>query len=518
MRLVKHTGPNGALTQTETDDRGLTPTASELAERGFGLLTRPGRARNRRLVRHALQLADLLALSAAFALAGTITASGSLGPLGSPAELAAFCVTLPCWVFLAKLHGLYDRDAERPGHSTADEIVDVGHLATLGVWLLLVASFLTGIGHPRFVRLLTFWMLAICILPVARLLARELCRRNVAFAHNAAIVGTDYVGQLIGRKLIKHPEYGTRVVGFVDDDPEIRRPDLPETLTILGPLERLPEIIKRHNVERVVISLSDRRMPQTLELIRRLHALDVQIDLASRPFELAGPRASVHAVEGLALLSLPPARLSTGGRVAKRAVDIVIATGLLALTAPLFAYIALRIRLNSPGPILFRQIRLGAKMKQFTLLKFRTMKVGTDPSLHRAYVRESMSGGAQPAPGGIYKLDRSAQVTSVGRWLRRTSLDELPQLINVLRGEMSLVGPRPCIPYETEGYQPYQFERFQVPQGLTGLWQVTARAKSSYGEALDMDVAYARDWSLWLDLRLLLRTPVALVRQRASTA
>jgi lipopolysaccharide/colanic/teichoic acid biosynthesis glycosyltransferase len=145
------------------------------------------------------------------------------------------------------------------------------------------------------------------------------------------------------------------------------------------------------------------------------------------------------------------------------------------------------------------------------------MKLGTDASAHRAYIRRAMSHSAAPAPSGMYKLARDDAITPTGRWLRKTSLDELPQLINVLKGEMSLVGPRPCIPYEIEHFQPYQLERFDVPQGLTGLWQVTARANATFGEALDMDVAYARGWSLGLDLRLLLRTPFQLLRQWNST-
>jgi lipopolysaccharide/colanic/teichoic acid biosynthesis glycosyltransferase len=127
-----------------------------------------------------------------------------------------------------------------------------------------------------------------------------------------------------------------------------------------------------------------------------------------------------------------------------------------------------------------------------------------------------MNAGAALGSNGLYKLDRSSAITPFGRWLRKTSLDELPQLLNVLRGEMSLVGPRPCIPYEIEHFAPHQFERFLVPAGLTGLWQVTARANSSFGEALEMDVAYVRGWSLGLDLRLLLRTPLQLFRQRVT--
>ncbi len=146
------------------------------------------------------------------------------------------------------------------------------------------------------------------------------------------------------------------------------------------------------------------------------------------------------------------------------------------------------------------------------------MTVGVSEAEHREYIRQTMTSSATLGANGTYKLERETVITPFGRFLRKTSLDELPQLINVLRGEMSLVGPRPCIPYETEFFEPHHFDRFLVPQGMTGLWQVAARARSSFGEALEMDVAYVRGWSLGLDLRLILRTPFALFRQRKATA
>jgi lipopolysaccharide/colanic/teichoic acid biosynthesis glycosyltransferase len=152
-------------------------------------------------------------------------------------------------------------------------------------------------------------------------------------------------------------------------------------------------------------------------------------------------------------------------------------------------------------------------MREFTLLKFRTMTANADAALHRAFI-ESMSGApSAPAENGLFKLERRNDLTKVGRWLRRRSLDELPQLINVLRGEMALVGPRPCISYETGQFAPHHYARFAVPAGITGLWQTTARAHSTFHEALDMDVAYARAWSLSLDFVVMLRT----VRQLAHT-
>jgi lipopolysaccharide/colanic/teichoic acid biosynthesis glycosyltransferase len=155
-------------------------------------------------------------------------------------------------------------------------------------------------------------------------------------------------------------------------------------------------------------------------------------------------------------------------------------------------------------------------MREFEVLKFRTMYVDTDESEHREFIRRTMSAQAAPTDNGLYKLERTSAITRSGRWLRKTSLDELPNLVNILRGDMSLVGPRPCLSYETENFAPHHFERFLVPAGLTGLWQVTARAHSTFGEALDMDVAYARNWSLGLDLWLLLRTPLQILRREGT--
>jgi lipopolysaccharide/colanic/teichoic acid biosynthesis glycosyltransferase len=237
--------------------------------------------------------------------------------------------------------------------------------------------------------------------------------------------------------------------------------------------------------------------------VRELNDLDVQVDLVPRLHELVGPHASLHSVEALQLLGLPPTRITRSARLMKRAMDVVGALLALTLAAPMFVLIAWKIWSDSGLPIFYRQTRLGLNMREFTALKFRTMRVGTGDAAHRE-------------GNGMFKPDHADAVTPVGAWLRRTSLDELPQFINVLRGDMSLVGPRPCIPYETSFFQPHHFERFLVPQGITGLWQVAARARAPFAEALDMDVAYVRGRSLSLDLRLLFRTPFQLLRGRTT--
>jgi exopolysaccharide biosynthesis polyprenyl glycosylphosphotransferase len=480
----------------------------------LGRSHRPGRSW---LVPRSLVVADLLGLGISYLL--TALFWGHAGAFGSSKQLAVFCATLPCWLAVADVQGLYRADYERADHSSTDDIVGVFYMVTAGVWAFLVASRFVGTTTPGASALVTFWAVAICLLPLARIVARRACHQSSSYIQNTLILGAGDVGQLIARKLVNHPEYGLNVVGFVDREPRARRSALPEDLAVLGAPERLRELIDRHHVERVIIAFSREPVDELLLLLRRLRDCQVQVDLVPRFYELVGLRVTAHAVEGVPLLGLPPNPAEPFARALKRAIDAVVAAVALTVLSPVFVYIAARIRLDSEGPVFFRQTRLSANMKEFRALKFRTMRVDTDQSVHRAAVRSSSLGilGAVEE-GKMYKLDRSDAVTSFGRGLRRTSLDELPQLINVLRGEMSLVGPRPCIPYEIENFQAHHFERFAVPQGITGLWQVTARANCTFLEALDMDVVYARSWSLGLDLRLLLRTPLQVLRQRRATA
>jgi exopolysaccharide biosynthesis polyprenyl glycosylphosphotransferase len=464
------------------------------------------------LLRRLLLVADVTGLLLAFVVASVV--AGSEPSIGST---AVFLSTLPAWVVLAKLHGLYEGDEERASHSTIDDLVGVFHLATLGVWLAALIAFGVGTSSPDLFQLGVFWAAVLVLVPLGRGLARGASRRSMAYIQNTIIVGAGDVGQLVARKLLQHPEYGLNLVGFVDLNPKQRRTDLTH-LTLLGSPDCLPEMVQVLDVERVIVSFSSEADHEVVSLIRSLRELDVQIDLVPRLFDVVGHSAEIHSVEGLPLIGLSPVRPSRSSRFLKRALDVTVSAATLILAAPLMAYIALRIRYDSPGPVLFRQVRLGQNRRPFTVLKFRTMKVGTDESAHREYIASTMSADAVVGPNGMYKLDRAGDVTPFGRWLRRTSLDELPQLVNVLRGEMSLVGPRPCLAYETEDFRPHHFERFVVPPGITGLWQVTARANSTFGEALDMDVSYVRSWSLALDLRLLLRTPLEVIRHRSATA
>jgi exopolysaccharide biosynthesis polyprenyl glycosylphosphotransferase len=472
--------------------------------------------RRGRLVRAALLLADLVGLTLAFVV--TELSIGDVGPNDTVSvgkETVLFVVSLPLWAVVAKLYRLYDHDDERTDHTTLEDLVGVFHLITVGTWLVVGGGWLLGLADPKIGKLLTFWVLAIALVTGARGAARALCRRNLAFLQNTVIVGAGDVGQLVARKFLQHREYGINLVGFVDANPREIRPDLGD-LPVLGPVDRLPQLVDRLDVERVVVAFSNESPAQTAEIVRSLRARDIQVDIVPRLYELVGPHVKVHSVEGLPLVGLPTVKRFPFSRTLKRVGDVVGAVIGLVLTAPFFAYAAWRIRRESRGPVIFRQTRLGKGMRPFTVLKFRTMRVDTDDSAHREFIRQTMDSSAAPTESGLYKLDRDDAVTPFGRFLRKTSLDELPNLVNVLRGEMSLVGPRPCLEYETEHFAPHHFERFAVQQGITGLWQVTARAHATFGEALDMDVAYARNWSLGLDLWLLLRTPLHVLRRKGT--
>ena len=206
--------------------------------------------------------------------------------------------------------------------------------------------------------------------------------------------------------------------------------------------------------------------------------------------------------------------------VTKRVMDIIGSALILAICAPAFLIIALAIKVSSKGPVLFRQRRIGQYGKSFTFLKFRSMYVDNDASIHREYVTQLIAGQAERHPSngngdgaGVYKLTKDDRITRVGAFLRRSSLDELPQLLNVLKGEMSLVGPRPPVPYELAAYQTWHRRRvLEVKPGITGLWQVNGRSRVKFDEMVRLDLKYAEAWSPWLDVKILLRTPLAVLK------
>src|SRR6266480_2135603 len=335
-----------------------------LLERRGPALTVPQQAAPRRirrgwLVRRALLAADVFGLLVAFFVTELLFADNHVvGGVGTGSKSAIFVASLAAWAVIAKLYGLYDRDEERATHSTADEVVSVFHLITVGVWLFFATSWLVGLTHPNQAKLATFWLLALVCVAGLRSVARGLARRNPAYVQNAVIVGAGDVGQLIGRKLLHHPEYRINLLGFVDATPKEMRGDL-EATEVLGEPDEIGEIVRRADVDRVIVAFSRDEHEEMLALVRALRKEDVQIDVVPRLFEAVGPGAPLHAIEGLPLLGLAPARMSRSTRLLKRSLDLAAALILLALCAPLMLLIAILVRRDSPGGVFFRQPRLG---------------------------------------------------------------------------------------------------------------------------------------------------------------
>jgi exopolysaccharide biosynthesis polyprenyl glycosylphosphotransferase len=459
--------------------------------------------RTRQLTR-LLVAADCLGLVVAFAATRFAYPEHNLleGRYSNLAELMLFLATLPCWLVVANLYGLYSRDAQRADHSTADDAPAVLNMVTLGAWLLYVIARLTGAARLEVPKLIAFWAVAIVAILVSRALARLVTRRSIVFVQNSIIVGAGSVGRLVGRKLLQHPEYGINPVGFVDDHPEQRTRK--DRLPVLGDTAELPELVRRFDVERVIVAFNSGPYDSTLRAVRRLADQGVQVDIVPRLYEVVGAETTVHTVEGLPLLSIPPPGLSWSKRALKRALDLVVASIALLLLTPLFGLVALLIRLDSHGPAFFRQPRIGENGRQFRIWKFRTMAADADER-KAEYAHLNMHEGPNGDPR-MFKIPDDPRVTRVGRVLRRCSLDELPQLINVLRGDMSLVGPRPLIPDEHRYVTDWAQRRLALRPGMTGLWQVLGRNGIAFDEMVRLDYVYVNSWSLWNDLRLMART------------
>jgi exopolysaccharide biosynthesis polyprenyl glycosylphosphotransferase len=466
-----------------------------------------------------LLTADLLGLAVGFVVAEAVRGAGAdlkVNKLSSADEFFVFLLSLPVCVLIARAYRLYDLDEERADHSTADEVARIFQFVTVSAWLVYLIAYVTQIAHPDYGKIAVFWAASIVAISFFRAGARALCRRSATYIQNTIIIGCGDVGQMVARKLLNHPEYGVHLVGFLDDDPRERLPAVSD-IPVLGSMQQLREVIRKLRIERVIVAFSRASHEQTLELLRTSRDLDVQIDVVPRLFEMINPSVDMHSVEGLPLLSVPPARLSKTNRALKRALDIAIGVPSLILVSPVFLVIAIAIKIDSRGPIFFRQVRMGAKDGPFRMWKFRTMGQDADARKHEvAHLNAYLEHSDEPV---MFKAKDDPRITRVGGFLRRTSLDEFPQLINVVLGQMSLVGPRPLIPEEDGRIQHWRRRRLDLRPGMTGLWQVLGRNDIPFEEMLQLDYRYVTTWSMSGDLRILLRTAGVMVRpQRIGRA
>jgi exopolysaccharide biosynthesis polyprenyl glycosylphosphotransferase len=462
------------------------------------------------LMRRMLLAADVVGLVVAMLVAEAFNGASASGASVRD-EVLIFFGSIPLWIVAAKIYGLYERDEERTDHAGPDEFSGVFHMITVCTWVFFAGTYLTGVGQPTVAKLVTFWAAAVAFVVTGRAIARAICRRRINYLQNTVIVGAGDVGQLVAKKLLKHREYGLNLVGFVDTNPRDLAGPL-KSIPMLGGPDRLPALIRLFDIERVIVAFSLASHEEMLDLIRSLRDYEVQVDIVPRFFELVGSEVGMHAVEGISLVGLPPMRLSHSSRLLKVVLDVTLAALGLLLLLPLFVTVAVLIRLDSAGPVFFRQVRMGYGGKTFRIFKFRTMY--RDAEERKSEVQHLNQHLVDGEDARMFKVPNDPRVTRVGRLLRRFSIDELPQLLNVLLLQMSLVGPRPLILDENEHVDEWGQTRLRLKPGITGLWQVLGRSDIPFQEMTRLDYLYVIDWSLWRDVTLIFRTLPALLRSR----
>jgi exopolysaccharide biosynthesis polyprenyl glycosylphosphotransferase len=404
-------------------------------------------------------------------------------------------------IVLFKLYGLYDRDVKRISHSTVDDIPWLFHATVIGGLLFWVYAKVSPMGRLDLQETLLFGVGVVVLVAVTRFAIRSAAARLVG-TERVLLLGIGPMTQALARKVAQHPEYQLEVIGSLTPDVVAHNGNGGE-FTVLGTIDELADVATKHGVGRVVMSAEDVADADLEDVLRRCRQLSLKFSMLPRLSDVLGSAVELDDVGGVTVLGVNPPWLPRTSRALKRALDIAISATILIVASPVLLVVAIAIRFDSPGPVLFGQERVGKGGQPFRLFKFRTM-VRNAEELRAELV-------AQSADPNWLKLDHDPRITRLGGWLRRTSLDELPQLWNVLRGQMSMVGPRPLIPVEDERVLGWARGRLDLTPGLTGYWQVLGRTRIPFEEMVKLDYLYVMNWSLWEDIRLMLRTlPVVL--------
>jgi exopolysaccharide biosynthesis polyprenyl glycosylphosphotransferase len=312
------------------------------------------------------------------------------------------------------------------------------------------------------------------------------------------IVGGGEIARTVMRVAVANPEYGFDIVGFLDDHPAKGGTDIGR-FKALGEITNLPDIIGANHVDEVIITLPWQYHRKIMGIMNLCERYEIRSRIVPDLFQMRISHMEIDEFGGIPMIGIREAGISGLGRVVKRGIDVTIAVAGLVLTAPLMGLLALVIKMESPGPILFAQERVGKNGQLFTLYKFRSMVADAED-------KKEILRSLNEADGPLFKIKNDPRTTRLGRWMRRFSIDELPQLYNVLTGDMSLIGPRPPLPAEVEEYLEWHKRRLEVAPGLTGLSQVSGRSELTFDETALLDIYYIENWSPALDTKILLQT------------
>jgi exopolysaccharide biosynthesis polyprenyl glycosylphosphotransferase len=446
-------------------------------------------------------VADLIGLWLALGLALVLG-----GDRADPVEDLVWLIpTMPIWAFVFWSYDLYRRPVQRLEPTHLDDIPSLFHALLIGGLALWVYyRFVAPAPQLELAEMAVFGVVSLPLIAVLRAALRGVNRRLQGPERVVAVAPAEDI-KLLQRKLENHPEYEMKLIGAVTDEEGAKGFEL----ALKGGLDQVEELIATGQVEHLVVRLDGEFLSQSRvrELMCVCHREGVRFGC------IPGVKAlfsgvEINQIEGMGILTSNPPVFAPTARRVKRILDVVVSGLLLFLLAPVLALVGAAILFDSGGPILYRQTRVGKHGRRFTVLKFRTMEPGSEEQVERL-----MESSRDP---DWLILENDPRVTRVGRFLRRTSIDELPQLLNVLRGEMSLVGPRPLPEREDDAVQDWHRHRLDLIPGLTGSWQVLGRNNIPFQEMLEIDYAYVSSWSLWTDLRILLRTVPAVISRRGA--
>jgi exopolysaccharide biosynthesis polyprenyl glycosylphosphotransferase len=443
----------------------------------------PRRARRR-------ELSARLALAGADAVAVVVSMFAVTVLPFSEAEMTWWVLALlPLFALLAKMAGLYDRDQFVLHKTTLDEaptLVAVAAIFALAVEGVQAIQY-TGGSHP-----LPLWAILTCTLVLLRGAARFVTVRTTA-TERVLVVGDAATTAGVRRKLSGDPSLNAVVLGRVGAPEVTSHPD-----KLLGTEEDLRSVLETYAVERVVVAPTSEGGDDVVDVIRLATSCGVRVAVLPRVLDVIGTSVEFDDLGGRLLLGVRGFGLTPSSRFLKRSFDLLVASAVAIVLSPLLLAIAAAIRAGSPGPVLFRQTRVGRNGREFQMLKFRTMVADADSRKHELLELN------QAAP--MFKIVNDPRTTRLGRLLRRRSLDELPQIFNVLRGDMSLVGPRPLIPDEDRLFSGWERRRYRVAPGITGPWQILGSSRVPMSDMVTIDYLYCANWSLWLDAKILART------------
>ncbi len=459
-------------------------------------------------LRFALPVGDLLALNISFLMAyfaryilelgGEIPGEFDVSYQDyMPVQVAMSAILLITYV----LKGLYQ---------LPNDVAWLGELSSVlsatSVGMMLLFSAVSMARYPASSRALFiyFWLLAVLSVGIARtihrLLVMALRKRGIGVKRVLVVGGNNALGRRLMHSIATERSAAAQVVGFMD----LEQGDDFGRFRFLGTVNEIPFVVNDLAIDEIVIALPAASHDQVLRIMDHCRKKGVSFRVVPDLYQMRLNRVDVESVNGIPLMAVSESRIRGWNLLIKRMMDILVSVITLLLLSPLLALIALAIRLDSPGSVLFRQTRVGKDGAPFTLYKFRSMR--QDAEQQRDLLWEM-----NEASGPLLKIRDDPRITRIGRLLRRTSADELPQLINVLKGEMSLVGPRPPLPNEVEKYEEWHLRRLEVAPGVTCLWQVSGRSQIPFDEMVMLDIYYIENWSLGLDLTILLRTVPAVV-------